>query len=370
MPEVSSEHPDTDRLAKQYLTDGKKTTDGDKDYWHSAESNTDPNAWAKVIFKQRATIYRVHVTNRCGGNCCEERLTGGIVYIGQSADGTETQCGDPIPTTGACKDAVLECNIEGDYIVIRKKPSSHSLNIVELEAYTVQPPPPTPPPPATEYAPAHEYKQDARTCVSGYNMEKVPEQTVLECKQRCDKEPRCLAFEYGVDYGGSGPYKAGDCQMQNSSTHTAGCNGSYYNLDLYIKGAKGSLVRCRAACRTNGFTDCLDNTNAHYGSNQMLSCSHACMIRYQAEETEEECDSHCERQSQSGCSEQIGEVLFNLCTTCVPSVSSEVSPARTIIHSTVYASLPLVLCRTRTEAPAQCVGMLVTPPPPPLPSLC
>jgi hypothetical protein len=82
-----------------------------------------------------------------------------------------------------------------------------------------------------------------------------------------------------------------------------------------------SIESCRAACRTNGFAECLDNTDPHDGSHQMLSCSHACMIRYQAEVGEEECNSHCDRTGSSGCSAVIGGMTFNLCTTCIPKVS-------------------------------------------------
>ena len=82
----------------------------------------------------------MRVTNRCD-LCpyCPEWLTGARVYIGQTSStdsGGEEQCGDPIPSTGGCKDAVLECNIEGDYVVIRKDPNKNApLNIMELEAH-------------------------------------------------------------------------------------------------------------------------------------------------------------------------------------------------------------------------------------------
>ena len=135
MPEANHTHlPDHHQL--KYLTDGQKTGG----FWHS---RNDPNQWAKVTFKQRSVISQVKVTNRCGCDFCAPWLTGARVYIGQSADAdAEVQCGGPIPTTGMCNDAVLECNIEGDYVVIRKEPSNpHALNIVELEAHGKQLPP-------------------------------------------------------------------------------------------------------------------------------------------------------------------------------------------------------------------------------------
>ena len=54
-----------------------------------------------------------------------------------------------------------------------------------------------------------------------------------ECKTLCRKHSQCVAFEYGVAYGGGGRYKSQDCQLQSGSDHT-GCNGGYHNLDLYI----------------------------------------------------------------------------------------------------------------------------------------
>ena len=36
----------------------------------------------------------------------------------------------------------------------------------------------------------------------------------------------------GVNYGGTGRYKAGDCNLQSSS-NTEGCDGTNHNLDFY-----------------------------------------------------------------------------------------------------------------------------------------
>jgi hypothetical protein len=73
-------------------------------------------------------------------------------------------------------------------------------------------------------------------CVHGNNIELHKRKTVAECAAICDANPSCLAFEYGVEYGGSnGNYEAGDCQEQ-SSAEVTDCSGTYYNLDLYVKG--------------------------------------------------------------------------------------------------------------------------------------
>ena len=70
-------------------------------------------------------------------------------------------------------------------------------------------------------------------CVSGHNMKTIPEQTVDECKVLCDADPKCKAFEYGVEYGGEFR-KPRECGLQ-SGDNDAGCDGFKYNMDLYIK---------------------------------------------------------------------------------------------------------------------------------------
>ena len=58
-----------------------------------------------------------------------------------------------------------------------------------------------------------------------------------ECKIKCNERVDCLAFEYGVSYGGRGDYHPEDCLLQ-SGTNKDGCDGTYYNLDLYVKKGK------------------------------------------------------------------------------------------------------------------------------------
>ena len=72
------------------------------------------------------------------------------------------------------------------------------------------------------------------TCVHSSNIELHKGKTVAECAAICDANPSCLAFEYGVEYGGGGSYEAGDCQEQ-SSAEVTDCSGTYNNLDLYVK---------------------------------------------------------------------------------------------------------------------------------------
>ena len=73
--------------------------------------------------------------------------------------------------------------------------------------------------------------------MNGHNIVKYTDKTVSECKDLCSLRSDCLAFEYGVPYGGGGSYRQNDCQLQ-SSADKAGCAGSYHNLDLYVKKGK------------------------------------------------------------------------------------------------------------------------------------
>ena len=66
--------------------------------------------------------------------------------------------------------------------------------------------------------------------------------SVDDCKTKCNERDDCLAFEYGVPYGGRGRYNPKDCQLQSSKDKT-GCDGRYHNLDLYVKkGIKHSNI--------------------------------------------------------------------------------------------------------------------------------
>ena len=95
--------------------------------------------------------------------------------------------------------------------------------------YELNPPPPPSPP-----APHYLYTHYPGTCVNGNNIEKHTGKTVEQCKEICSAMSNCVAFEFGVAYGGGGGYQAGDCQPQ-SSANRGSCDGSYHNLDLYVK---------------------------------------------------------------------------------------------------------------------------------------
>ena len=70
--------------------------------------------------------------------------------------------------------------------------------------------------------------------MNGENIVLYQNLSVHDCKLKCNERDDCLAFEYGVPYGGSGNYNPKDCQLQ-SSIDNVGCDASHHNLDLYVK---------------------------------------------------------------------------------------------------------------------------------------
>ena len=68
-------------------------------------------------------------------------------------------------------------------------------------------------------------------------MIKYPNKNVDECKELCSQNENCVAYEYGVAYGGGGTYTPRDCQLSDSA-EKQGCDGLHQNLDLYVRGNK------------------------------------------------------------------------------------------------------------------------------------
>merc|ERR1719272_543903 len=88
------------------------------------------------------------------------------------------------------------------------------------------------------------------TCVHGSNIEMIHNSTVFACAARCDATSNCVAFEFGVDHGGgSGAYLVGDCQPQ-STLNLDGCDGGYFNLDLFVRTLTGSPTTSTASPTT------------------------------------------------------------------------------------------------------------------------
>ena len=86
------------------------------------------------------------------------------------------------------------------------------------------------------------YNHFVRSCVSGHNIIKYADKSIEECKSFCSARLDCLAFEYGVNYNDSAIYKPEDCVLQDS-VDKSDCDGSYHNLDLYVK---SGIIWCHA----------------------------------------------------------------------------------------------------------------------------
>lgn len=94
------------------------------------------------------------------------------------------------------------------------------------------------------------YTKHTKTCVMGHNIVKylnTNKKSLEECKALCDQEDKCVAIEYGVNYGGDGYPRDGDCLLQ-SSTNTDNCDGGHWNLDLYVKPEKSCGNFLQALC--------------------------------------------------------------------------------------------------------------------------
>ena len=69
----------------------------------------------------------------------------------------------------------------------------------------------------------------------------IKDYSVEQCKEWCDSVPKCVAFEYGVAYGGSGRYKPRDCHLQSSKV-LHGCDAAHHNLDVYVNVCRESGI--------------------------------------------------------------------------------------------------------------------------------
>jgi hypothetical protein len=91
------------------------------------------------------------------------------------------------------------------------------------------------------------YYRVYKGCVHGNNIVKYTSKSVDDCIRLCNSRNDCLGFEYGVNYGGSGTYRARDCQLQRSA-NWKGCDGGHHNLDFYI--------RCKS-CNSGYYGQCM-----------------------------------------------------------------------------------------------------------------
>merc|ERR1711871_405779 len=133
---------------------------------------------------------------------------------------------DPAPGKG--KYMLFEYRIDGGDPVTQKVNEWDYITLPDggIEKYT-PPPPPAPTNPTTGggggttapvVKPTYTYTKNERKCVNGANIKKYSGKTVDECKAICSADINCVAFEYGVAYGGSGGYVASDCQPNSKYT--------------------------------------------------------------------------------------------------------------------------------------------------------
>merc|ERR1712217_723665 len=77
------------------------------------------------------------------------------------------------------------------------------------------------------------YSYFAQTCVMGHNIRVYKHKTITQCSTMCNQQPACVAFEFGIDYGGSFQ-SPNDCNLNNGVDST-GCDNLANNFDLYVK---------------------------------------------------------------------------------------------------------------------------------------
>ena len=81
------------------------------------------------------------------------------------------------------------------------------------------------------------YEHFPKACVNHHNIEDYDGKSVDECASLCFIHDSCVAFEYRVDHGGSKIKPDGHCSLQSNSDRS-GCDGTEWNMDLYVKKGK------------------------------------------------------------------------------------------------------------------------------------
>ena len=76
---------------------------------------------------------------------------------------------------------------------------------------------------------------------------------------------------------------------------------------------------CVSMCKRKGY-GCL--TNPRVGANQMISCAQACHMRTVLAQTAQQCEKHCARNGQSGCSLRVaGGHTYSMCSRCADHIT-------------------------------------------------
>jgi len=171
-----------------------------------------------------------HVCTHAGedktfGGTCEEKST-------------NYRCSDDIGSIEDTSDFICQCKYP-------EPTTTQPTTTVPTTQPTTTPAPTTNPVPDTVPG----YTRLAGNCVTGHNIAQWTGKTPVECSELCSTVSGSVAFEYGMDYGGS-PYKAGDCLCQDSTDWT-GCDGNKVNLDLYLKDILGYTYVPKACVRSH-----------------------------------------------------------------------------------------------------------------------
>jgi hypothetical protein len=105
------------------------------------------------------------------------------------------------------------------------------------------------------------YRHVPNGCVIGQNIVLFQNLTVDQCEYKCNRNIECVAFEYGVAYGGTQVlYNPHDCQLQSfyydDMTKETTCNGTDFDLDLYVKVSTLPVIYELRECTGNGGNSC------------------------------------------------------------------------------------------------------------------
>jgi len=131
------------------------------------------------------------------------------------------------------------------------------------------------------------------------------------------------------------------------------------NSDEYDWEPAACSARCAADCKSQGF--CCNDYKV--GSDQMISCSQACMIRALGLD-QVSCTSHCNRHGGSGCSKTINGKTFRFCSRCKDlTTSSKCKPPAS--PTTCQAGCMMTPTQPPTQPPTQGPPVVVPGPPGP-----
>ncbi|OCT77285.1 hypothetical protein XELAEV_18032484mg [Xenopus laevis] len=97
-----------------------------------SHTNNDNPAWWRLDLKKRYKVDKVVIVNR--GDCCDERLLGAQIHIGNSANNNNPICGSINSVSEAT--ITLSCHgMEGQYVSVVIPGRAENLQLCEVEVY-------------------------------------------------------------------------------------------------------------------------------------------------------------------------------------------------------------------------------------------